>query len=392
MALPNDKISIPMVARELGTTENDLGRLCIHPNVNKWSRWKPVRNTKVTGLTEGDLQSVNFGLSTPAPSSNYSSVVSSKWIYNKPGGGATQPFRLGDFRNYGHDSIAICRAPASVNYNSLVSMYIISQLMINISGSDTLIGLNELSGSLGNLYYCIVITVAEGSWIVTADTTLANGGDTIEKIPVPVLGTSGKTGTVSHLLCTAKIDDFTPIGSIGTNTYYPLPSADGETNISTYKALDTALSGDTVLSIKGIGVSNTLILDNIDDYVGIDKPPFNTMGRVYLKLRITNNGSTSGGIMLHNLYMRAMPTYHGTNMLYHKADAFVNGNKVLSITVPSGQYVDFIVGKYDLMNLNGLVPTTPVYGTEVHSTVEIYQYQQPSYNRIIGTSLTFKAQ
>lgn len=48
MALPNDKISIPMVARELGTTENDLGRLCIHPNVNKWSKYKPVPNNEIS--------------------------------------------------------------------------------------------------------------------------------------------------------------------------------------------------------------------------------------------------------------------------------------------------------------------------------------------------------
>ena len=36
----------------------------VHPNINKWSKWKPVSFNKVTPITEGDLQTVNYGINT----------------------------------------------------------------------------------------------------------------------------------------------------------------------------------------------------------------------------------------------------------------------------------------------------------------------------------------
>ena len=118
MALPNDKISIPMVARELGTTENDLGRLCIHPNINKWSKWKPVRYGSVVPITEAQLTFTNFGISLPIYDSVEDLVNALQflpipgndsnlpiWHYLRPTGGASRPFRLTDFRNYKHNAV-----------------------------------------------------------------------------------------------------------------------------------------------------------------------------------------------------------------------------------------------------------------------------------------------
>lgn len=100
MALPNDKISIPMVARELGTTENDLGRLCIHPNINKWSRYKPLRHSSVTPLTAPDKEASGFGVFR-LPSSSEVGLLE----YFKPLGGSTSPFRLTDFGGYNHQAL-----------------------------------------------------------------------------------------------------------------------------------------------------------------------------------------------------------------------------------------------------------------------------------------------
>ena len=118
MALPNDKISIPMVARELGTTENDLGRLCIHPNINKWSKFKPIQNSKKGDVQLADYISVNYGIQFPIysnvasliegittrvipPAPDYSPI----WKYLRPNGGVNQPYRIGDFRGYKHNSV-----------------------------------------------------------------------------------------------------------------------------------------------------------------------------------------------------------------------------------------------------------------------------------------------
>ena len=113
MALPLTGITTSMVASAIGAATNDVGRLCTHPNVNKWSRWKPISLAKITGITESDLSSVNFGFT---PKSFYVSEIPSNkqnetslfvWgDYEKPTGGATSPYRLGDFRNYNHQALS----------------------------------------------------------------------------------------------------------------------------------------------------------------------------------------------------------------------------------------------------------------------------------------------
>ena len=124
MALPNDKISTTLVANTLGTNSRDVGTLCTHQAINKWSKWKPVRHNSITPITEAQLQSTNYGLmaqeapsivthvfgTTPAPSM-YDPL---QWVYLKPTGGLPSPYRLGDFRNY--NKLAI---PAIADVNDI---------------------------------------------------------------------------------------------------------------------------------------------------------------------------------------------------------------------------------------------------------------------------------
>lgn len=124
MALPNDKISTTLVGQTLGSGSRDVGTLCTHPNINKWSRWKPVRHNSITPITEAQLQSTNYGLmaqeapsivthvfgTTPAPSM-YDPL---QWVYLKPTGGLPSPYRLGDFRNYNNQAI-----PAITDVNDI---------------------------------------------------------------------------------------------------------------------------------------------------------------------------------------------------------------------------------------------------------------------------------
>ena len=112
-ALPNTNITTTLVGQTLGTSSRDVGTLCTHPNINKWSKWKPVRFDKVTGLTLPELKSVNYGIGI----NNYSSVDNVKsayaneisvWTYLRPRGGQINEFyRLGDFRNYNHSASEI---------------------------------------------------------------------------------------------------------------------------------------------------------------------------------------------------------------------------------------------------------------------------------------------
>ena len=109
MALGIENISTNLVSTTLvGTTSlRDVGTLCTHPAINKWSRWKPIRLNKVTGITESDLATANYGISIPNANGDYHNVSNVGWVYLKPRGvytGVTEHFRLGDFRNYRHDA------------------------------------------------------------------------------------------------------------------------------------------------------------------------------------------------------------------------------------------------------------------------------------------------
>lgn len=106
MALPSSNISVAMVKAELGAATNDVGQLCIHPNVNKWSKWKPVRHSSVNPLTVTQLENTGCGLSR-----NGMYEIE----YLKPTGGATSPYRLDDFRNYNHVAIP----PVNVEITSI---------------------------------------------------------------------------------------------------------------------------------------------------------------------------------------------------------------------------------------------------------------------------------
>lgn len=96
MALSSSNISTNVVKSAIGAGSNDVGTLCTHPNINKWSKWKPVRSSKVDGLTVTDMENLSSGLSR-------TDMYTVKYL--KPTGGATSPYRIGDFRNYNHAAI-----------------------------------------------------------------------------------------------------------------------------------------------------------------------------------------------------------------------------------------------------------------------------------------------
>ena len=100
MALPNDKISTTLVANTLGTSSRDVANLCTHQAINKWSKYKPVRFNKVSGLTEAEFKQSNYGFNII---SNTANVFNNSWGYVKPVGGNSSPYRIGDFRGYEHN-------------------------------------------------------------------------------------------------------------------------------------------------------------------------------------------------------------------------------------------------------------------------------------------------
>jgi hypothetical protein len=99
MALPNSNISVAMVKAELGAATNDVGQLCIHANVNKWSKRKPINHSSVVPLTEAQFAALKYGINIfELPSTVGSSYNTRNWAYNKPT--SLSPKRLTDFCQY----------------------------------------------------------------------------------------------------------------------------------------------------------------------------------------------------------------------------------------------------------------------------------------------------
>lgn len=98
MALPTTNLTITDIKTVLGATTNKVSDLCTHPNINMWSRRKPVQDnrTKVPFDEVGNGNNNDFGLTIPA----YTGDDTKLTTYNRP----TSMFRIGDFRGYNHDA------------------------------------------------------------------------------------------------------------------------------------------------------------------------------------------------------------------------------------------------------------------------------------------------
>lgn len=87
----------------------DIGTLCLHPDVNKWSCCKPLRYSS-TAFRPADGTAYRLdgscGLLVPRVSrlSALLPLTPGAWRYLRPDG-STYPFRLGDFESYYHDAL-----------------------------------------------------------------------------------------------------------------------------------------------------------------------------------------------------------------------------------------------------------------------------------------------
>ena len=370
MALPNTGITSTMVGDEIDSESRKWSVLCTHSNINKWSKWKPVSFNKVTSLTEGDLKDVNYGLTPPPPTTDYASIVDTKWTYEKPTGSSTSPYRIGDFRNYYHNAGAIVSADQNVKINKATNTTKIFGLSMNVGESDSQIGLNDFGGVIGSYYYGIVFENGNSKYIQTATKTLAGGGMDFT-VNLNEDAFSGTSVILNHLLCSEAVPTMQPLTSQGTITYMPLPSEDFEKGKVT-ASITQAPSVSVKITHIAVAAESTMF--PIGTYIdGMDPPPFPTLGAVYFKLLLTNSGSTNvvfGG----NFQISATPTYFGANTNKFPATLSNNaGTSISSISVPANSSVSVNIGADAVMNMNGTNIGTPPLNTITATSIRVYQ-------------------
>jgi hypothetical protein len=126
MSLGTTNLSTSLISSTLGVSSHDVGTLCKSTSINMWAIYKPVVSNVIdatmTDCTIFDgtnanfmmMKNVNFGLnpnitSLAAVTTSYQTAQTftgqtyptlTPWTYTPPTGGASSPYRMGDFRAY----------------------------------------------------------------------------------------------------------------------------------------------------------------------------------------------------------------------------------------------------------------------------------------------------
>lgn len=199
MALPSTGITTSLVGNALGTSSRNVGALCsnTHGLINMWSKYKPIKNSKVVGLTEDDYKNAAYGLkytpSTDYGIFTYDSILSS----------TTFPKRLGDFRNYNHNqTTGLCLK----NYNLTVNIFnTISSLTIYLEDDTNKITCFDLKDTIlqgYNLRCVLTSKTGNGRYYVT--TIPINNKSLSFSVPYIALTTDLGSGEYSIVLSMEK--------------------------------------------------------------------------------------------------------------------------------------------------------------------------------------------
>lgn len=106
--LPTTNISTTLVRNTLGEDNNDVGLLCLSNNINIWAKYKPHSLSEPSGVESDGYR--DHGL--------YRSSDTKAITYARPAGGASDPYRLGDFRQYNHSA----KPPVQFNFTKVVEI------------------------------------------------------------------------------------------------------------------------------------------------------------------------------------------------------------------------------------------------------------------------------
>lgn len=181
--LTRTNISTTLVANELQTSSHDVGTLCTHKNINMWSKWKPI-NVNATTLTDQILIDNDYGIIAPEPESIIERAMDKVWEYDRPKGGSTSPYRLGDFRGYDHDAVPPVSVQDDVTWYVAVSPTLSIELQ---KGAQSATGIQVSDLKALSNYYLALCVYRNGYWqYVSAGTAGVGGIITLDADDFPV--------------------------------------------------------------------------------------------------------------------------------------------------------------------------------------------------------------
>lgn len=233
MALPTTNITTTLVSQAIGLASNSVNVLCNNYNINKWSKFKPVRYDNVApnrgvGADWWRAYDGNCGLSIPS----YPNIAAmftalrggaNNWDYLPPTGVSGQPLRLADFRGYSHTALPPL-APLSLNDVYYANNGILGCTLAIRSSDEFALTLEDIGDNwnLAEMYFGVAICKQGTSLYkyMTEDSTIvssSSGG-----IDVPISEELGTYDVIYFLTELPKTSFSSPDVS---NTFIPIPGA-----------------------------------------------------------------------------------------------------------------------------------------------------------------------
>lgn len=232
MALPLI-VNTTIVKQAIGIASDSVNVLCNNYNINRWSKYKPVRYDSVApnrgaGADWWRAHDGNCGLSIPSYP-NMSAMFTAlrgganTWDYLPPTGVAGQPLRLADFRGYEHSAQSPL-VPMELDNTYYRTLGIIgTALDLRVQGSNELT-ISDLGDTynLGAMYFGVAICQqgTSGYKYMTQNVTMSNGGGGGIDIPI-----SSELGTYEVVYFLAEKSKLSFSDPDIVNTFIPIPNA-----------------------------------------------------------------------------------------------------------------------------------------------------------------------
>ncbi len=361
MALPSDKISTTLVGQAIGSSSRDVGTLCTHPNINKWSKWKPVRHNKVTGLVSQDLSDINFGILPVVPMFDWELALSLNWEYGRPRGGdnnPSEPFRLGDFRNYEHAASDPVSIPSSISHNLLLNNTL--RIRANVIESGVLehqIGIHNLPTSISLYYLAVILKVGDSDYYIKSSQNRMDSGtggniDIVIQTPLNSVGTGEMFFVVVDRVISYRL-----VSNIEEGTLFlPIP---GDVSARTL-ILDEYLPVD--ITVTKISNTYNSSYEDIENYEGTQPPWFlSNDGNIYFEINVYNPNEEDFIQRSSNFKMTIGRSFSGnpnvTDTCYVYDESF--NRIILNTTIASGATRTFYIGVPGIMFV-GWFPEDPI--------------------------------
>lgn len=312
MILPTTNISIMMVRNALRYPSTSLGALCGagSPYVNMWSKYKPVRNAFVSNRP-ADWWKATYkmcgldvtGYNTPK------AAGLGNWSYEPPRGGATEPYRLGDFAGYYTEArpfLYITPTP-TINFDiNRVTEHTFVFYPQNITNANNL-SINDFD-FLKNYYFAIYIEGAQYNTVVTATDTLGSQTSASQEVTMDLTQLYPRVGSynIYYFISPVRLNqgDF-----YGGNLFYPIYKREGDAqftviNIRESVVLPFFVYADQISS--NLGSPSAATFKNLSLYSTLDSPAsttrFNMTYRVMYKCTFTN--TTASQVTFYNTEIR----------------------------------------------------------------------------------------